>query len=176
MRQLCADHYDLATKSAKLDLFPKNIKPIQWILNNSNYSGNECLIWPFARTKNGYPNINLGLVTRVASRVMCEYAHGLPPNKELDAAHSCGNGMGGCMNPSHLSWKTRSENNKDKLIHGTQPRGEGSGTAVLSEDVVMGIKSDRKTMRNKDVAEKYGVSRKTVSRLVCRNQWPHINP
>jgi hypothetical protein len=57
--------------------------------------------------------------TLYAHRLMCQLAHGDPPTPDHIAAHSCGRGHEGCVNPNHLSWKTYSENELDKRVHGT---------------------------------------------------------
>jgi len=84
-----------------------------------SYEGNECLIWPFARNAKGYGIMRGGIV----SRIVCERANGPPPTPEHQAAHSCGKGHEACCTKRHLSWKTQTENNADKLIHGTSRRG-----------------------------------------------------
>lgn len=78
------------------------------------YSGNDCLVWPFRRDVQGYGRLLFRRQMQIASRVVCILVHGEPPIANLEAAHSCGNGSGGCVNPSHLSWKTRQENEADK--------------------------------------------------------------
>lgn len=50
---------------------------------------------------------------------MCQKAHGDPPSPKHDAAHSCGRGHEGCVNPNHLSWKTKKQNQADRITHGT---------------------------------------------------------
>ena len=60
-----------------------------------------------------------------ASRYMCELVNGSPPTPRHEAAHSCGWGQGGCVNPRHLRWATRVENEAEKIIHGTHLQGDG---------------------------------------------------
>jgi hypothetical protein len=76
------------------------------------------LIWPFARYNNGYGNVTfydaLGKHSTGAHRIMCKLVHGEPPTPKHEAAHSCGNGTGGCINPHHLRSDTRGGNNADK--------------------------------------------------------------
>jgi hypothetical protein len=90
---------------------------IQWIKDHADYAGDECLEWPFGKFANGYGQVCVNKVNKVASREMCIAAHGEPISPEYEAAHSCGNGHLGCVNPRHLRWATKIENETDKEIH-----------------------------------------------------------
>lgn len=169
-RGYCHSHYCKARKE-KAFIPDSSSKTMQWIIANKDHESHECLIWPFARTKAGYPNMKHNGTYRVASRVMCEIAHGEPEIKSMHAAHSCGNGKGGCINPNHLSWKTAQENEADKTQHGTRYTGEGCSYSKLTWDMVDSIRADSKTMRNKDMATKYGVSKQTISNVVLNKSW-----
>lgn len=75
----------------------------------------ECIEWPFAVSSNGYGKVWHKKRAACAHRVACEMTYGPPPDPRLDAAHSCGNRK--CVNPAHLRWATRSENNIDFMRH-----------------------------------------------------------
>lgn len=62
--------------------------------------------------------------THTVSRLVCEYINGKAPSPEHEAAHNCGKGHEGCVNPLHMRWATRAENFSDKVIHGTSMRGK----------------------------------------------------
>ena len=79
----------------------------------------SCLAWPFGRTSKGYGKIWVDGKTHLVSRLACAHAHGEAPTLTHEAAHSCGKGHEGCVNPHHLRWATRTENFADKIIHGT---------------------------------------------------------
>jgi hypothetical protein len=83
------------------------------------HQGDECVSWPMCGLR-GYGFVAVNGVVHYAHRLMCELAYGPPPTPEHQAAHSCGNGHQGCVNPRHISWKTVSENMLDKRKHGTQ--------------------------------------------------------
>lgn len=94
------------------------------------FTGDECLTWPYARTLAGYGALKLnGQLT--VSRFVCELAHGAPSSEDLVAAHSCGKGHEGCVNPKHLRWATQKENMADKIIHGTAHNGYTKARAAL---------------------------------------------
>jgi hypothetical protein len=91
------------------------------------HEGDECLSWPYSRNTKGYGKVRLGRRSHIVSRLACELVHGPAKSPVYEAAHSCGNGHLGCVNPQHLSWKTRRENEADKFIHGTRSRGGAPG-------------------------------------------------
>ena len=91
---------------------------VSWIAENANHSGDACLKWPFGRRKaKGYGSVTFRGVSTAAHRVMCILAHGEPPTSKHAAAHSCGMGHEGCVNPKHLRWATSKENAADAVMH-----------------------------------------------------------
>src|SRR5690606_35281135 len=104
------------------------------------WASDECLFWPFSRNESGYGTIKVDRKSGIASRYICELVNGAPPSASYDAAHSCGKGHMGCVNPHHLSWKTRLENVEDMEVHGTRLRGEKATKAKLSEKEVIRIR------------------------------------
>lgn len=95
-----------------------NGEPI-WFLENiaMNYAANDCLPWPYARNASGYGNVFVDGITTTASRFLCQRTLGQPPSPEHEAAHSCGNGHLGCVNPKHLRWATVQENQMEAVEH-----------------------------------------------------------
>jgi hypothetical protein len=76
------------------------------------FAGDGCLIWPYARSKEGY-----GVMRRddsrssaLVHRMACEEVHGSAPFANAVAAHSCHGGHLGCVNPRHVAWMTQGEN------------------------------------------------------------------
>nr|WP_246263712.1 HNH endonuclease [Chelativorans multitrophicus] len=136
-----------------------------------NYDGDECLIWPYYRNEGGYGVVGEGDATRLVSRLVCEHEHGAPPTPKHEAAHSCGNGHLGCCTKSHLRWATRKENQGDRLIHGTSPRGENCGNAKLTEQQVQTIRALRGVKRQIDIAHEYGIAETTVCEIQNRKLW-----
>lgn len=136
------------------------------------YEGDDCLIWPFAKTK-GYGWIkHLGKGAYV-HRVVCELVHGTPPNPNDVTRHSCGNGHLACCNPKHLSWGTAQANSDDCLSHGTRARGERQGSSKLTSEQVLEILSAKANA--KALAKTYGVSRSQIDRIRTGRQWAWIS-
>lgn len=82
-----------------------------------SYRGDDCLIWPFSKNTEGYAHVKSGGNLVLVHRISCVAAHGSPPSTSHQAAHSCGNGHLGCVNPKHLRWATPKENCADKRMH-----------------------------------------------------------
>lgn len=121
-----------------------------------------CVTWPFSCDGNGSGTVGINGKALRASRVMCELAHGPAPTPEHHAAHSCGKGHEGCVNPNHLSWKTQAENEADKKIHGTAKggsRGLGGNRSYLTPEQVAEIRAYKGKLPAEEVAKQYGLRR-----------------
>jgi hypothetical protein len=103
---------------------------------------------------------------------MCILAHGEPPFEGAQAAHSCGKGHEGCVNPQHLSWKTAKANTADKYDHGTILRGEANPLAKLTDEQVIAIRADMRSLQT--VADDYGVTISAVEAIQKGNTWTHV--
>lgn len=129
---------------------------------------NDCIQWPFGERANGYGLITYQGKNWNASRLMCEIAHGSPPQDGMVAAHSCGNGHEGCVNPRHIRWASVKENHDDQLVHGTR-------RTKLTEQEVREIRALRGQVRQSDVAKLFGVSPRTISVAQGRKTWRHVD-
>lgn len=150
----------------------KNMKWISDLLDRGPTG--ECIDWPFSKRESGYGQIVWKYKRTTSHRLICELAHGSPPDTSFHAAHSCGNRS--CSNPKHISWKTPTENMHDKLEHGTQLMGEGIYCSKLKEQDVKQIKlllEEGHTVRR--VAALFDVSVGTVSDIKLMKTWRHVN-
>jgi hypothetical protein len=136
------------------------------------HATDDCLTWPFSRLGKGYGSLTQNNETIYAHRYICELAHGRPPTSEHEAAHSCGKGHEGCINPQHLSWKTPAENQADRLLHGTDGRGSRNQNAKLSEADVRAIRED--TRKHYEIAASYNVDRTLIGAIKSRKSWAHL--
>lgn len=141
----------------------------------SGDTGDDCLIWPYSHKGNGYGQIRRDGKTMFAHRLVCEAAHGPPPTQRHEAAHSCGNGHRGCVNPRHLSWKTPAENSADRVSHGVHNKGSHNAGAKLTEADVVKIMALNGRIRQLDVARFFGVSPSTIRRIWLGLGWGHVN-
>jgi hypothetical protein len=107
----------------------------------------------------------------LVSRRVCEETKGPPPTPAHEAAHSCGKGHLACVTKGHLSWKTHAENQTDKLIHGTDNRGQKHMMVKLTEDDVREIRALRGTMLQREIARQFGISQQSVGDIFRRATW-----
>lgn len=150
--------------------------PVRWLKDRVNYSEDQCLIWPFYTTKSGYGSVSFNSKQMFAGRAMCFLAYGPPPTENHEAAHSCGNGAGGCVHPKHIRWTTPVENNSDKKKHGTLLRGETHPKTILTEENVKEIRFlGQGWMKQKEIAEKFGISRSSVEDIIHRKSWDWLS-
>lgn len=143
----------------------------KFIETASQYAGSDCLEWPFSKSTKGYGQAVVNGRHVVASRLICEIANGQPPSPEYQAAHSCGNGHLGCVNPRHLSWKTPKENSADSLAHGTRIGGENHYAAKLSQSDVRLIRSLIGSAPYSAIANKFGVTASTIWAIASGKVW-----
>lgn len=144
-------------------------EPDRFIAEVANHwASDECLIWPYSRNNRGYGQISRGGRPKLVHRIVCEVAHGSPP-PDHQAAHSCGKGHEGCVNPRHLRWATTSENMLDRTSHGTDNRGERQGSSKLTKDDVLAIRASN--ARVTDLARSYGVSPSTICGIQSGRTW-----
>lgn len=94
---------------------------------------------------------------------------------KLDAAHGPCNNRG-CYNPRHLSWKTRAENQADKLQDGTDNRGEKHNMAKLTEEQVLEIYdlAWHSDLTQLEIAKRYEVGQQAVSNIMHGRRWAHL--
>ncbi len=176
-KMMCSKHFTRARRYGD-PLFLKTAGhgevPL-WLEAHKNYAGDECLTWPFSYNGKGYGQTKHDGRMRGAHRVMCELAHGAPPIGKYDAAHSCGKGHFGCVNPRHLSWKTRKANLGDMATHGTKPLGEKSSCAKITEAQAIEIITMAKDKSHSEIAQLFGIARRTVSAIINGENWPHLH-
>lgn len=148
----------------------------------------DCMLWVGAKAGNGYGVRSVSGRQQYAHRPAWEAANGRPVPAGLVVAHRCDTPA--CINPQHLFVCTQAENLADMrakgrgnvgLRHGsrTKPervaRGERVGSAKLTADLVRRIRSDRISGGSLSaIATRYGIAFQTVSKIVNRKSWRHI--
>lgn len=137
------------------------------------HEGPECLLWPYARNTQGYGIMHArdGVITKAVHRRLCTEIVGPPPSPKHEAAHSCGNGHLGCVAKKHLSWKTKSENQMDRVEHGTHARGGRCWRAAITEETVRKIRAMQATHSQRATARLLGLNRKTVEHVLSKHTW-----
>lgn len=161
-RGYCLKHYSKLKRARQLGEPLGHGKCKAWLERHKDFEGDDCLIWPFSRRAHGYGVLNLGEIRTGAHRHMCFLAHGKPSSSDLMAAHSCGNGHLGCVNPRHLRWATAKENHKDMVKHGTAVYAH---PCKLTDDEIRLIRSLKDQVPQVEIAKTFGVHRATISRI-----------
>jgi hypothetical protein len=176
-RGLCVSHYRRMMKGLPGE--PREKAPaghaLEFLKSLVGTPETECITWPFKSKTRGYGRVKFGGKMTIASRVVCEFAHGKPAVPTLEAAHLCGKGHLGCVNPNHLEWKTPLENEADKIPHGTLMIGAKNHKTVLEPQEVRAIR--RALGRGEtqaSLAAQYNVNRGTIHTLKSGRSWAHV--
>lgn len=143
----------------------------KWIEDHKDWpDAGECLRWPYSRSSTGYAVFSKGPSS--VSMVMCEARNGPRPTPKHEAAHNCGKGHEGCVNPNHLRWATHAENMHDNATLGTAPSGEGHHNARLTAEQVRAIFADPRPIVT--IAVSLGVAESTIADIKKGRTWRRV--
>lgn len=145
------------------DLFYKNITPGQ---------PDECWIWPMSTDEKGYGRVRLGTKEYSAHRLSYEVHNGPIPNG-LFVCHKCDNSI--CVNPHHLFLGTPKDNSADMVKKDRQAKGERINKGKFVEaDIIEIRRLAGQGVQSKDIAALFGMDTSTVSEIINRKTWRHI--
>jgi hypothetical protein len=134
----------------------------------------QCWLWLKSKRRHGYGQFSApGRIIRPAHKVAYELATAqrVPPG--MLVCHRCDNPS--CVNPAHLWLGSHKDNMRDMAAKGRQVTGERMWTAKLTPDKVLAIRAEpRRRGVIPYLAEKYGVSERTISRVRERLRWRHV--
>lgn len=133
--------------------------------------GNGCHFWTASTDKDGYGQFQLAGRKVKAHR----YAAGMldfPP--EIQTRHICH--VPACVNPEHLTFGSHADNMADRGAAGRQAKGVSQGLAKLTEENVIEIRRRYAEggVTQRKLADEFGVSRRSVYRVVLRKTWTHV--
>lgn len=149
---------------------------LEFVQKAASFDQDDCLIWPFSRNQDGYGKIRLGGKTFIVSRLVCEMVHGQAADTRMVAAHSCGKGHLGCVNPKHIRWATHAENMADMSAFGNHTRGSRNVQAKLTDDDVREIRASYGTSASQaELAHRFSVSGATISRAANGLSWSDLD-
>lgn len=142
-------------------------KTFAWLMAHVGYQGDDCLPWPFSKDgRVGRGRLGHNGKMYWAHRLMCELAHGEPPTPDHQAAHNCGKGHYGCVNPRHLEWKTNSENQLDRRKNGNMLRNSKGNKGSITPEKIEQIHEMRRNGKTQvSIGKQLGVS------LGCVQYW-----
>lgn len=130
------------------------------------HEGDECVIWPYSCCTPGYGTFSYQHTRHLAHRFMCEQTHGAPPTARHQAAHSCGNRR--CINPRHIRWKTPSDNQKERRVHGTHTHKNSRRLTQRQADQIRALKGVETSV---ETAARYGVTESNVRLIQDGQTW-----
>lgn len=128
---------------------------------------------------NGYLYVHLNrgsavsrVIKPVHRLVLIAFVGQCPPR--MECCHNDGNRANNRL--SNLRWDTRVGNNADRVIHTGGQYGEQNPSHKLTATDVAAIRAEYAAggVRQKDIAAKYGVNRRTVGVIVRRGSWKHL--
>lgn len=132
---------------------------------------NGCIEWTAAKNPAGYGVFNCdGKRTMLAHRFAYQTHHGVTLGRDDVVMHTCDNPS--CVNLAHLALGTHADNHDDKKRKGRSNVGTRHGHHKLTEAEAREIRS--LSMRQKDIAAKYGISQSVVSEIRAGKAWRHI--
>lgn len=151
-----------------------------WVTDQGRVISLKCrkaiaLAWGF--NPEGYPHIALcrpgEQKTTKIHKLVTEAFLG-PCPEDLQVRHMDGDPSNACLD--NLVYGTASENERDKVRHGTSNRGERSGLSKFTKKEVIEIRRKYATglYFQKDLAEEYGTSQAYISELVNGRKWAHL--
>lgn len=174
-RGWCAKHYERWRSHGDPSLTAWG-KPLRWLESAVADPTDECQEWPFARhgRSGEYGEMRFLGVTTPATHVALITTGQPRPDPPNDfALHSCDNPP--CVNPRHLRWGSRQENADDMLERNRAARGEKIQNSKLTVPEVLEIRTLRiKGLTLQGIAERYGVTKSTVGKIVRREGWTHV--
>ena len=129
-----------------------------------------CWIWMMKINNGGYGVTTILGRHKMAHRAVFEFRTGIAIPRGMHLCHRCD--VRSCVNPDHMFIGTAKENAADKLRKGRQAKGEKSGTAKVTEDVVRSIRADVGSYRQ--LGLKYGLGHVAVRLIRLKRTWRHV--
>lgn len=111
--------------------------------------------------------------TYKVAALICLTFHGPRPSEQHEVAHLNGDSLDN--HAANLAWKTHAENEADKIRHGRTNRGTRQWQAKLTDQDVREIRRLAGTMRQADIAARFGIKQPTVSEIISRKKWAWLD-
>lgn len=146
------------------------------VSNRGRVKGPRRILTPVL-TKYGYHQVTIchngNRYTRFVHRLVADAFIGPAPTDEHDVAHNDGVRTNNAA--ENIRWATPKENNADKKKHGTNQAGEKNPISKLNAWHVQLIRTSAyHGVSQAELAEEYGVTRRTINNVVNRRSWGHI--
>ena len=149
------------------DTHTEHIHLLERVLANVMTNENGCWIWTAARTRGGYGALWLDGEVKYAHRIIGGLFLALDEKSGLCVLHNCDTPA--CCNPNHLRLGTHRENMADASAKGRM--GKKLTPAEVIE--IRRLRAQGRTQR--ELAERFGVSRMTIRQIERRETWRHLS-
>jgi hypothetical protein len=114
-----------------------------------------------------------GKQVRIRTHIaVLEAFRGPRPGPNHDGCHDNGDNTNNAL--GNLSWRTKSSNNMDKELHGTDQKGSRNGAAKLNEEQVREIKVRLSTETLSSLAREFDVSVTNIWQIKTGRKWQHV--
>ena len=144
----------------------------------------ECWPWTGLTENFGHGSLFIGkdfngnTICEKAHRLAWRFATGSDPG-EHKVRHRCDNPP--CQNPAHLELGTQADNVRDMYMRGRNRnpgrQGERHHAAKITEaDVREMIQLRRAGLLQHEIADRFGVGRTAVTRILNGKRWGHVAP
>ena len=161
---LCHKHYQRFLRTGSTD-DPVRISPIERFEKFFNKNHNDCWIWSGHKDKDGYGTIRAYGKRYKAHRFSYMIYRG-EIHDELYVCHHCDNPS--CVNPDHLFLGT----NKDNMADMTRKKRQHS--KISEEDVIQIRRLHKLGVKPKELSQKFGLAKNTLSYIINRKSWKHV--
>ena len=134
----------------------------------------EHIVWPMGYDRRGYGQLRWQGQVRKTHQLALEMRTPRPDG--MGALHAVGCPKG-CMNYRHLRWGTQAENMADRLLDGTDRRGEHCPTAKLTAEQVRQIRQRYAAgdVLMRELADEYGLTAGGVQCIIKRRTWAWLD-
>lgn len=128
-----------------------------------------CWLWTGHLGSDGYPRLFWDRHHQRGNRISYEMHKG-PIPAGLFVCHKCDTPS--CVNPDHLFLGTSEDNFADMRRKKRNPRGTASGSAKLTDQQVLEIRLDNRTVT--EISADYAVTAVLIGKIKRREIWQHL--
>jgi len=175
-RDLCGMHADRLRRHGSVHIVRKagNGDALAVFMELIKSETDEHIVWPMGYDRWGYGQLRWESKVRKTHQLALELRVSRPAG--VGALHAPGCPKG-CMNYRHLRWGTQGENAADKLLDGTDRRGERCPTGKLNREQVREIRQRHAAgnVTQRQLADDYNMSTGGISSIIRRQTWAWLD-
>ena len=168
----CELHYRRFLRGTDLNRPLKGVATAQevfqyYVAKSRTLPDTSCVIWKGRLDTSGYPYFSAEGTRYSAHRYSWESANGRSADDAF-VCHLCDTPA--CVNPNHLELGNPTENGFDAAVRGRLYAKLSPAKVRLIRKIFTG-----RAVKQREIAEAFGVSQATVSRALHGNNWVHVS-